>query len=118
MVLGAGLMGIGGNSRAVAAAAEGRIKEISKTLPPGIYAHTVLNRTQLVDATIHTVASNLGEGALLVIAVLFLMLGNFRAAIITGLLSPPPSPRDPTRTRIPSDACKIKTNYQLQQCTS
>ena len=88
VVLGTALMLIGGNSRTVAAAADARIKEISKTLPPGIYAHTVLNRTQLVDATIHTVASNLGEGALLVIAVLFLMLGNFRAAIITACVIP------------------------------
>src|SRR3954453_7949973 len=88
VVLGTALMLIGGNSRTVAAAADARIKEISKTLPPGMYAHTVLNRTQLVDATIHTVASNLGEGALLVIAVLFLMLGNFRAAIITACVIP------------------------------
>jgi heavy metal efflux system protein len=75
VVLGTALMLIGGNSRTVAAAADARIKEISLTLPPGIYAHTVLNRTQLVDATIHTVATNLAEGALLVIVVLFLLLG-------------------------------------------
>jgi heavy metal efflux system protein len=66
VVLGTALMLIGGNSRTVAAAADARIKEIARTLPPGIYAHTVLNRTQLVDATIQTVASNLAEGALLV----------------------------------------------------
>ncbi|MBN9597055.1 MAG: CusA/CzcA family heavy metal efflux RND transporter [Afipia sp.] len=88
VVLGTALMLIGGNSRTVAAAADARIKEIGRTLPPGIYAHTVLNRTQLVDATIHTVASNLAEGALLVIAVLFLLLGNLRAAIITGCVIP------------------------------
>jgi cobalt-zinc-cadmium resistance protein CzcA len=79
---------IGGNSRTVAAAADARIKEVSRTLPPGIYAHTVLNRTQLVDATIHTVATNLAEGALLVIVVLFLLLGNFRAAVITACVIP------------------------------
>src|SRR5215208_5319653 len=61
---------------------------MSRTLPPGIYAHTVLNRTQLVDATIQTVATNLAEGALLVVAVLFLLLGNFRAAVITACVIP------------------------------
>ncbi len=88
VVLGTALMLIGGNSRTVAAAADIRIKEVSRTLPPGIYAHTVLNRTQLVDATIHTVASNLAEGALLVIAVLFLLLGNLRAALVTACVIP------------------------------
>ncbi len=88
VVLGTALMLIGGNSRTVAAAADAKIKEISKTLPPGIYARTVLNRTQLVDATIRTVASNLAEGALLVIAILFLLLGNFRAALITAFVIP------------------------------
>jgi len=48
----------------------------------------VLNRTQLVDATIHTVATNLAEGALLVILVLFLLLGNFRAAVVTAIVIP------------------------------
>ncbi|MGY3510628.1 efflux RND transporter permease subunit [Bradyrhizobium lupini] len=88
VVLGTALMLIGGNSRTVAAAADAKIKEIGRTLPPGIYAHTVLNRTQLVDATIQTVAKNLAEGALLVIAVLFVLLGNFRAAIVTALVIP------------------------------
>ncbi|WP_368855371.1 efflux RND transporter permease subunit, partial [Salmonella enterica] len=62
-MLGTALMLVGGNSRTVAAAADAKIKEISKVLPPGIYAHAVLNRTQLVDATIYTVAKNLAEGA-------------------------------------------------------
>src|SRR5215212_8323123 len=88
VVLGTALMLIGGNSRAVAAAADHKIKEISRTLPPGIQARTVLNRTQLVDATIATVVTNLAEGALLVITVLFLMLGNFRAALITACVIP------------------------------
>jgi cobalt-zinc-cadmium resistance protein CzcA len=88
VVLGTALMLIGGNSRTVAAAADAKIREIAKTLPPGIHARTVLNRTQLVDATIRTVATNLAEGALLVIAVLFLLLGNFRAAIITACVIP------------------------------
>src|SRR5258705_8503170 len=88
VVLGTALMVIGGNSRTVAAAADAKIKEINRTLPPGIQARTVLNRTQLVDATIHTVATNLAEGALLVILVLFLLLGNFRAAVVTALVIP------------------------------
>jgi cobalt-zinc-cadmium resistance protein CzcA len=88
VVLGTTLMLIGGNSRTVAAAADARIKEIGRALPPGVYAHTVLNRTELVDATIQTVASNLAEGALLVIAVLLLMLGNLRAAVITACVIP------------------------------
>jgi cobalt-zinc-cadmium resistance protein CzcA len=88
IVLGTALMLIGGNSRTVAAAADAKIKEISKTLPRGVIARTMLNRTQLVEATIRTVASNLAEGALLVIAVLFLLLGNFRAALITAFVIP------------------------------
>lgn len=88
VVLGTALMLIGGNSRTVAAAAEAKIREISHTLPPGIYARTVLNRTQLVDATIETVATNLAEGALLVIVVLFLLLGNLRAAVVTACVIP------------------------------
>src|SRR5712672_2617550 len=88
VVLGTALMLIGGNSRTVAAAADSKIKEMARTLPPGIYAHTVLNRTQLVDATIHTVATNLAEGALLVIVILFLLLGNLRAAVVTACVIP------------------------------
>src|SRR3954451_400533 len=88
VVLGTALMLIGGNSRTVAAAADAKIKEVSRTLPPGIYAHTVLNRTQLVDATIATVATNLAEGALLVIVVLFVLLGNLRAAVVTACVIP------------------------------
>lgn len=88
VVVGTALMLIGGNSRTVAAAVDAKMKEIERTLPPDILATTVLNRTQLVDATVETVAKNLAEGALLVIAVLFLLLGNFRAAVITALVIP------------------------------
>jgi len=88
VVLGTALMLIGGNSRTVAAAADAKIKEIDRVLPPSIHARTVLNRTQLVDATIHTVATNLAEGALLVVLVLFLLLGNFRAGLITAMVIP------------------------------
>jgi heavy metal efflux system protein len=88
VVLGTALMLVGGNSRTVAAAAEAKIGEINRTLPPGIGARTMLNRTQLVDATIQTVTANLAVGALLVVLVLFLLLSNFRAALITALVIP------------------------------
>ncbi|MFX9664888.1 efflux RND transporter permease subunit, partial [Acinetobacter baumannii] len=78
-VLGTALMIAGGNSRTVAQAAGDRLEEVQKTLPPGIEAVTVLDRSALVNSTIATVARNLTEGALLVIVVLFLLLGNIRA---------------------------------------
>ncbi|MGL4555877.1 MAG: efflux RND transporter permease subunit, partial [Afipia sp.] len=87
-VIGTALMLIGSNSRTVAAAVDAKMQDIRRSLPAGVTVETVLNRTQLVDATITTVAKNLGEGALLVIAVLFLLLGNFRAALITALVIP------------------------------
>ena len=87
-VLGTALMLVGGNSRTVSAAAAAKIEAINKALPPGIVAKTLLNRTQLVDATITTVAKNLAEGALLVVVILFALLGNFRAALITALVIP------------------------------
>ena len=89
VVVGTALMLIGSNSRTVAAAVDAKTRSgIAATLPAGIEIKTVLNRTQLVDATIETVATNLAEGALLVILVLFLLLGNFRAALITALVIP------------------------------
>ncbi|CAN5144086.1 hypothetical protein BH10PSE10_BH10PSE10_07350 [soil metagenome] len=87
-VVGTALMLVGGNSRTVAAAVDAKMQDIRRTLPAGVRVETVLNRTQLVDATITTVAKNLGEGALLVIAVLFLLLGNVRAALITAFVIP------------------------------
>ena len=63
-------------------AVDEKMQEINTSLPAGIRAKTVLNRTKLVDATIGTVSKNLSEGALLVIAILFALLGNFRAACI------------------------------------
>ncbi len=62
--------------------------DIARTLPPGVETTTVLNRMLLVDATVKTVSKNLMEGAALVIFVLFLLLGNIRAAIITALVIP------------------------------
>lgn len=88
VVVGTALMLIGENSRTVAAAVDAKMQEIKRTLPSGIEVQTVLNRTLLVDATVATVSKNLAEGAMLVIFVLFLLLGNFRAALITALVIP------------------------------
>lgn len=88
VVVGTTMMLKGGNSRIVSNLVDAKIQEIGKALPPDITIKTVLNRTQLVDATVKTVAKNLAEGALLVIVILFLMLGNLRAALITALVIP------------------------------
>lgn len=88
MVVGTALMLLGQNSRVVAEAVHAKVDDLRRTLPRGIEAVAVLDRGILVDATIHTVAKNLGEGALLVIVILFLMLGNIRAAIVTALVIP------------------------------
>jgi cobalt-zinc-cadmium resistance protein CzcA len=88
VVVATALMRIGENSRTVAAEVGAKLQQINKSLPPGIAANTVLNRTQLVDATIVTVRDNLAEGALLVIVVLFALLGNVRAALITASVIP------------------------------
>ena len=88
IVIGTSLMLIGGNSRTVSAAVDEKIGEIAKRLPPDVEIKTILNRTVLVDATIKTVAKNLTEGAALVVFVLFALLGNFRAALITALVIP------------------------------
>lgn len=87
-VLGTALMIASGNSRTVAQAAAERLVEVNKSLPPGIVAEPVLDRSVLVNSTIKTVAKNLTEGALLVVVVLFLLLGNIRAAAITALVIP------------------------------
>ncbi|QEY11540.1 efflux RND transporter permease subunit [Cellvibrio sp. KY-YJ-3] len=87
-VLGTALMLKGENSRTVARALAIKLEEINRSLPEGVSAIAVYNRTQLVDKTISTVQKNLLEGALLVIAVLFLLLGNMRAALITAAVIP------------------------------
>jgi cobalt-zinc-cadmium resistance protein CzcA len=88
VVVGTALMLIGANSRTVAADVAAKFEAIAKSLPPDVIAKPVLNRTKLVDATVHTVTKNLAEGAILVIVVLFLLLGNFRAAFLTALAIP------------------------------
>jgi cobalt-zinc-cadmium resistance protein CzcA len=88
VVVGTAIMLLGANSRTVSAAVDSKMPEIQRSLPPGVRAKAVLNRTKLVDATIHTVQKNLLEGAVLVIVVLLLLLGNVRAALICALAIP------------------------------
>jgi cobalt-zinc-cadmium resistance protein CzcA len=88
VVVGTALMLVGANSRTVAAAVDAKMQDIRKSLPPDVQIKTVLNRSKLVNATIKTVEKNLAEGALLVIIVLFLLLGNIRAALITAFAIP------------------------------
>ena len=88
VVLGTTFMLIGENSRAVAQRTAAKLEDINKSLPAGVRAHAVYDRTDLVDRTIATVRTNLFEGALLVVVVLFLLLGNIRAALITAAVIP------------------------------
>ncbi|MDQ0978914.1 CusA/CzcA family heavy metal efflux RND transporter [Pseudomonas synxantha] len=88
VVLGTVFMLIGENSRSVSQAVAKKIEEINRSLPEGVVAVTVYDRTNLVEKAIATVKKNLFEGALLVVAVLFLFLGNIRAALITAMVIP------------------------------
>ena len=88
VVLGTVFMLIGQNSRTVSRAVDAKMVEINRSLPEGIHAVTVYDRTVLVDKAINTVKKNLLEGAILVIAILFLFLGNLRAAVITAMVIP------------------------------
>ena len=87
-VLGLGFMLMGENSHEVTWALKNKLEEIKKTLPAGVQIDTVYDRTELVDHVIDTVQKNLFEGGLLVIAVLFAFLGNFRAGLIVALAIP------------------------------
>ena len=88
IVLGTIFMLTGENPRVVAQAAAERLEQATKSLPAGVVAHPLYDRTELVDRTIATVEKNLAEGALLVVVVLFLLLGNIRAALITAAVIP------------------------------
>ena len=88
VVLGTVFMLIGENSRSVSQAVASRLEQINRSLPAGVVAVTVYDRTDLVEKAIATVKKNLFEGALLVVAVLFLFLGNIRAALITAMVIP------------------------------
>ncbi|TKK43598.1 CusA/CzcA family heavy metal efflux RND transporter [Pseudomonas fluorescens] len=88
VVLGTVFMLIGENSRSVSQEVAKKLEEINRSLPEGVVAVTVYDRTNLVEKAIATVKKNLFEGALLVVAVLFLFLGNIRAALITAMVIP------------------------------
>ncbi len=88
VVVGTAVMRIGENSRTVSTGVLKRLTDIGASLPIDVVVKPVLNRTDLVNSTIATVARNLAEGALLVIVVLFVLLGNFRAALIAALVIP------------------------------
>ncbi len=87
-VLGTAMLLIGENSRTVSQRVAAKLEEIARSLPEGIVARTLYDRTHLVEATIATVEKNLIEGALLVILILFLILGNFKAAVATACVIP------------------------------
>ncbi len=87
-VVGTAMMLVGQNSRTVAKAVDEAMQNVNRTLPEGVHAKTVYNRTRLVDATIETIQNNLMEGAILVIAVLFAILGNFKVALFVALSIP------------------------------
>ncbi|WP_156677971.1 efflux RND transporter permease subunit [Sphingomonas profundi] len=88
VVTGTAIMRIGENSRTVSSGVGAKLKTIEPSLPPDVVIEPVLDRTRLVDATIVTVARNLAEGAALVIVVLFVLLGNWRAALIAAAVIP------------------------------
>ncbi len=88
VVLGTVFMLMGENSRTVSQRVAEKMREVNRTLPEGVVAKTVYDRTNLVNATIETVRNNLLEGAVLVVVILFLFLGNVRAALLTALIIP------------------------------
>jgi cobalt-zinc-cadmium resistance protein CzcA len=87
-VLGTAFMLLGENSRTVSQAVKSALTQVNKSLPDGVIAEPVYNRTTLVNKTLNTVKNNLLEGAILVIVILFLLLGNIKAAIIAALVIP------------------------------
>ncbi|MFN0149253.1 MAG: efflux RND transporter permease subunit [bacterium] len=88
VVLGTVFMLVGENSRSVSQRVDAKMEDINRTLPKGVVARTVYDRTELVNATIKTVQHNLVEGAVLVVVILFLLLGHVRAALITAAVIP------------------------------
>ena len=88
VIIGTAMMLLGANSRTVSEEVHDRMEQIQKTLPRNVKINTLYNRTYLVDATLHTIEKNLFEGAVLVIVVLLLLLGNLRAAIIVACAIP------------------------------
>jgi cobalt-zinc-cadmium resistance protein CzcA len=87
-IVGTAIMLAGENSRLVAQAVREKLAEIQTKLPPGVQIRPLYDRAELVNRTIRTVEKNLAEGALLVVVILFLLLGNWRAAVIVALAIP------------------------------
>ncbi len=87
-VFGTAVMLVGANSREVARRVADELDDINRSLPEGVRTRLAYDRTHLVDRTIRTMSTNLVEGALLVIAVLFLTLGNWKAAVVPALVIP------------------------------
>ncbi len=87
-IVGVADMQFGLNASEVLPALKAKIAEVQKTLPPGVEIHTFYDRSDLIQRAIDTVAHNLGEGAFLVVAILLLMLGNFRAGLIVATVIP------------------------------
>ena len=88
VVLATVFMLVGENSRTVSSRIAAKLEEVNRSLPAGVVAKAVYDHTKLVDSTIATVKKNLFEGATLVIVILFLLLGNFRAALLTACVIP------------------------------
>ncbi len=88
VVIGTTMMLIGENSRTVSKRVHDKVEVINESLPKGVHLNTLYNRTTLVDATIETIQKNLLEGAILVIVILFMLLGNIRAALIAAAIIP------------------------------
>jgi cobalt-zinc-cadmium resistance protein CzcA len=88
VVLGTVFMLVGENSRTVSQRVATKLDEVNRSLPEGVVAKTVYDRTTLVERTIKTVATNLAEGALLVVVVLLALLGNWRAALLAAAVIP------------------------------
>ncbi len=87
-VVGVVLLGLGQNTRVVAQRVQAAVKEINRTLPAGVQIAPYYNRADLMNRVLHTVAHNMVEGAILVVAVLLLLLGNVRAGLIVALAIP------------------------------
>ena len=87
-LVGAAIMLAGGNSRLVAQSVREKLEDIQKKLPAGVIIEPLYDRSELVNRTIRTVETNLTEGAILVVVVLFALLGNWRAALIVALIIP------------------------------
>lgn len=88
IVVGVAMMLLGENSRVVADRVKVALADIQKTLPPGVKIEQLYDRKDLVDRTIHTVTRNLIEGGILVVAVLLLLLGSWRAGLVVSVAIP------------------------------